>query len=263
MTASLQERFVATLDELELPEADLVTPVMLSVVEERRGSVPRPRMAIGFALVILVVALILAIEPTREAVADFFGIGTTRVEIVPEEDLSADLPGNAELTATTQRSTLTADSSEANTIDGTEPAVDADPIPMLGSPVEVADLGVARGRRYTWPADEDLPPLGDTETGLILSVRRAEGPLDVKRVASEAELVMVSIDYAGVPTVGLWIGSDHELITAGSTEPVLSEQVLLWAADGIQYRLEGDLPVDRMQQLAQSVEGGTDLLQPG
>ena len=69
--------------------------------------------------------------------------------------------------------------------------------------------------------------------------------------------------YAGIPTIALWIGSDHELVAAGTGGPELSEQVLIWETGGIQYRLEGELPLDRMTELAQEVQGGTELLRPG
>ena len=49
---------------------------------------PRSRrwLAIAAAIVALLVGATLAITPVREAVADFLGIGSTTVEVVPESE---------------------------------------------------------------------------------------------------------------------------------------------------------------------------------
>ena len=261
MSLTLEERFAATIDELELPEADLVTAVMTRVVEPRRTA-PRPRrLAIVGVVAVIVIGLTLAIEPAREAVANRLGLGATKVEVIPTGELSSGLPSNA-TTAPDSSSSTAGDVTSTANADAPDPLA-SDPIHELGPPSGFDDAGLGRGRRFTWPAGPRLDPLGDSDVGAILSVRIAEGELDLKRLLGDAELEFVLLDIGSVPINAMWIGAEHEYIAAGSEGPVLSDKVLIWVVDGLQYRLEANLPRDEMIELAEGTEGGTDLLRPG
>jgi hypothetical protein len=93
-----------------------------------------------------------------------------------------------------------------------------------------------------------LPAAGDTGIGLILTQReeRSDAYQGVKTVSPETEVEAVFVD--GVH--GFWIeGTPHTLVLVDETGMEreetrrLAANVLLWAKDGISYRLEttGDL----------------------
>ena len=261
MSIHLEEQFAATIDELDLPDVDLVAAVVTAVVEPPAG-VRRPRrLAIAAAIVVAVVALTLAVEPAREAVADWLGLGSTRGEIVPTGELSDGLPANAETEPGAPAAGDAADDQSAPEVSNHSEV--RNPIPELGPPTAVADVSVARGRRFTWPAGAGLAPLAGSDVGAILSVRVAEGELDLKRLLGDPELEFLTIALDGAELPALWIGSEHEYVAAGTDDPVLADRVLIWVVDGLQYRLEADLPLDEMTALAGATEEGTDLLRPG
>jgi len=86
---SLENRFVATLDELDIPDAQLAESVLADVARRRTrrySSSPLPRLGRAFAaLIVLSVGIVMLVEPARSAVADWLGIGATRVEVVPSD----------------------------------------------------------------------------------------------------------------------------------------------------------------------------------
>lgn len=253
---ALQDRFVATLDDLDLPQRQLVRPVLAEIVRLEHQPARSPwwqgedrRLGLAFALAVLAVSLtILAVAPTRQAVAGWLGIGSTKINVVP--------PTSSPV------SDLRSPSAESLGDDVESPA---DPIPGLGAPDAVRDQP-DRGRSYTWEAGQSLPALGDTDIGVVLSVRPGDGDLfsDVKSVGQDVDVEFVIVEVGDEATVlGLWIGGTHELIAGSSAPPVVAERVLLWVADAIEYRLETDLSLAEVLDLAASIQGGTDLLPPG
>ncbi len=243
---SLEERFVDAVDHLELPEVDL-SPGVLAQLDGGRHRTDWPRrLAIAAAVALLAAAAAtLAIEPAREAVADWLGIGATKVEIDPGGSGPADLPPSA-------------------TLDPGQPSdVALDPLPPLDPPDTTSDLRTGRGRRFGWSAGPDLPPLGGTEVGAVLSVRTVDGALDMKSLFGDELIQDVLLDVDGSPISALWIGASHEYLAADAVGPAVAEQVLLWVVGDVQFRLEADLALDEMIRLAEAVTGGTDLLQPG
>jgi len=141
--------------------------------------------------------------------------------------------------------------------------VDVNPIPQLGSPAGVFDGPTARGHTFTWAADEARPGLADTDVGVVLSVRSTEGDLSVKTIPGDTQAEFVTVEFQGADVAALWIDGTHELLAAGSAQPVVAERVLIWESGGVQYRLEADVDLAGARELAAWVEGGTDLLQPG
>lgn len=265
----LEDRFVRAIEDLDLPEVDLVDAVLAEVAarpagRERRGFRPfarparpwsaPPRLAWALAAALLVAtAAVLFVEPARTTVANWFGIGATRVDTDPA------VPPVTTDSAPTGSDPAPAPATAAL---GTPVEITADPIPLLGPPTAAYDRPVARGRAYTWPADGDRPALPGSDIGTLLSVRSVDGPIDVKTVLHDDVRVVV-VDVDGVPVPALWLDGTHELLAAGAAEPVLAERVLLWQVGGVQYRLESELELTEALRLAAAVEGGTGLLQPG
>lgn len=255
---ALQDRFVAALDDLDLPQRQLVHPVLAEIVRPERQPARSPwwqgevrRLGIAFALAVSVVSLtILAVAPARHAVAGWLGIGSTKVDVVP--------PTSSPVSGSSSRSP------SAESL-GADVESSADPIPGLGVPDAVLDQP-DRGRSYTWEASQSLPPLANTDIGLVLSVRPGNEGLfsDVKSVGQDVDVDFVLVEVGDEsPVTGLWIGGTHELVAGPSSPSVVAERVLLWVADDIEYRLETGLSLAEALDLASSIQGGTDLLPAG
>lgn len=268
---SLHDRFVATLDDLDLPATDVAELVLTELSDADRSvrlthptSTRSRRTLLAMAAALVVIMCIAAITPARDAVARWFGIGSTKIEVVPPGAIDTTTPRVD--VATTVATTSVATSSET-TSSGTRATGDQlpgiKPFSALDSPVAVIDDGAGRGRSYIWTATTELPALGETDTGLTLSVRLATNDLDLKRVGSDVGVEFVTIDLSDGPVIGLWIDGTHELIAAGTERVVLAERVLLWESGGVQFRLESALSRDDAVELAASIRGGTDLLRPG
>ncbi|NOX29492.1 MAG: hypothetical protein GXP35_05510 [Actinobacteria bacterium] len=243
---SLEERIAAAFDDLDVPETDLVD----AVLSELGSPAARPtgertrRLLLAAAAAVVVVASVLAVAPAREAVARWFGIGATRVEVVP----------TAPTTDVTSRDV-------SDMLQGDIVVVDVNPIPELGPPSSVIEDD---GRRhYTWVATDDQPPIGNTGLGVVLSVRSIDGEVDLKQPSVDVGAEIGSINVDEVLVAGLWIDGTHEFLAAGSSSPVLAEKVLIWVVEGVQYRLETNLDLAEALAVAEMVHGGTELLPSG
>jgi hypothetical protein len=218
---------------LDLPEADLVDGVLARI--EAGAAAPRrsrrgARLAVAAAVAVAVLAAALAIEPSRQALADWFGIGSTIIRRVPETDLPAPRT----------RPDLGRE----------EPVRPGDaPLPALGPPAAAYRRG-ADVRSYAWAASPDLPALAGSDLGAVLGVRPAEGVPVTKLVPTGDPVEGVSV--GGV--LGLWIPGDHVLLGPDGT-PTKAERVLLWVKDGREYRLEANIDRDRAVALAEKVAG--------
>jgi hypothetical protein len=216
---------------LDLPDVDLVDGVLARLpadgsVSRRRG----PRLVVAAAVVVAVLAAVLAFEPSRDALAHWFGIGATVVRRVPATDMPVprtrpDLgaavplrPGDA-------------------------------PLPALGPPV-AAYLRAPDIRSYAWPPSPDLPALAGSDLGAVLSVRPVGGDPVTKLVPVGDPVEGVSIGGA----LGLWIPGDHVLLGPDGT-PTGAQRVLLWVKGEREYRLETNLDRARAVALAEKVAG--------
>jgi hypothetical protein len=214
---------------------------------------------LAVAASLVVVVTVIAVTPARDAVARWFGIGSTQIEIVPTTAPGQDAAG-----------TSAAEPGEANinTVVGATDVLEivqsnADPIPALGLPETAFDGSAGRGRSYVWAATDDLLALPGSDLGLVLSVRLTDGVLDGKRVVVDVAIENVLIGSPTGPIRAIWIAGSHDYLAAGTERAVTAERVLLWEVDGLQYRLESRLTLDASVELAQLVVGGTELLQPG
>ncbi|MGI9608897.1 MAG: hypothetical protein ACR2NL_01245 [Acidimicrobiia bacterium] len=248
----LETRIYESIDRLAIPEVDL-TEAVLAELPQTRGLAPRSRRAVSVAIAALVVlAGLLVITPTREALADWLGIGATEIRTVPEQSLpeKESTESLGELVTT------------ENTAAVTNLTATTSPIPSLDQPAAVFDDD-SRGRSYVWPSSESLPPIADSEIGAVLSVRPADRVLSAKLIASDVAFGPVEIAGLGDGTLAFWIGGEHVLLQAGSSRPVTANQVLLWVSDGVEFRLETALQLHEVSALASEIEKGTDLLTPG
>jgi|GEM_PF-3186801 len=248
---TLAERFIAALDDMAVPERDLVEPALAAVNAEASVLPLRRRMrskrvtTMAAALLLALVATV-AISPMREAVADWFGIGATQVVFDPTDDLSS-------------LSQTSVAALQGRTVDSA-----LNPLPGFEAPAAVFDLEDVRGRTYVWSVRENRPALGDTDIGVMLTGRSVDGAQATKRLVTEGvpEPVLIAVD-TGADLNGLWIADAHEFTAGGTDRPALSSSVLLWTSGTTQFRLEANLDLEAMTSLAASVDLGTDLLPPG
>ena len=149
----------------------------------------------------------------------------------------------------------------------------------LGEPVDVGDLATSAGfpprlpptlpppssawnlegrLSVVWPSSSSLPPLEERDLGLVLTEFRGDvdaGYFD-KILRTGTTIQPTEVD--GV--IGYWIsGRPHELVFVDpSGEPVFDSRrivgdTLIWAKDGITYRLETALDRDAAVELANSL----------
>ena len=216
--------------ELDLGDADLVDGVLgqIEAASAPRGARSLRWAAAAAAAVVLAIAAVI-VEPSREALAGWLGIGSTTIERVPD----ADLPESPRLPDLGMR----------------VPVGPGDtPVPSLGPP-DAVFVDDHRGRSYVWEATDTLPAVSGTDLGVILSVRSAGRDL-AKLVGEDDPVEIVRIRDG----VGLWLPADHVVLDADGV-PTAADRVLLWVEDGAEYRLETDLERPAAVALAAQVEG--------
>lgn len=247
---TLTDRFNAALDDLHLPETDLVDAVIAAIepeVDQVRS--PRRRWLIGTIAACVVAASVL-IAPVR-AVGQWLGIGATEIRVEPTVETSDPATAPQELLG-------------IETLGGDPADVALNPLPQFGEPAAVLDHRAVRARSFVWAASADNPALGESEIGVVLYVRPTAGAIDAKRLPLEDVVAeTVAIVTPNQVVSGFWIDGPHTSTRAGSDRQLLADRVLLWAIDGVQYRLEADRGRAEMIEIAQNIEGGTNLLPPG
>lgn len=102
-------------------------------------------------------------------------------------------------------------------------------------------------------ADEALPPIGTSDVGLLLT-QRPSTPDDVwlgKRLADGGTVHVTRVD--GIEA--LWIEGTHQLITLADGDDAQrpAANVLSWHVDGITYRIESSLSLERTLEIAKSL----------
>lgn len=219
----------ATPDERAVTDADAIpeaagraTPTL------GRWRDPRPWLgAAAVALVFLIAGAVVA--PVREAVADWLGIGSTRIETGSADDRLADLP---ELRA------------------GLSPVDPGEAAAILGR-----SLPEVRDPRLGEPATLVGPP---SEGGVVLAWEpgatslwiRSDEPIRPDRAKRGVDAGAIEwIDDLGDGAV--LVAGDHVLETP--VRRVAASSALLWTDDGVEYRLESDLDRDTMLAIARSI----------
>jgi hypothetical protein len=191
----------------------------------------RQGMAVA-AAVVLVVALAVGalVAPVREAVADWLGLGSTRIEQTP--DGRSDPAGLPSLDATLVPVTPAAAAAELG-----QPLPEIDTT-LLGAPNLVA-----------------LAPEG----GVIMGWDQGETTLWVRRLGDPADVWMhklASLDVRieqvdGLGDAALSVEGDHVLATPDRR--LAADTVVLWIDVGLEYRLESDLDLETMLDIARAV----------
>ena len=262
----LQAAFADAIEHLELPDVDLTPAVLDRIATDRAtsdrtaGASPaaepgsRIRRAVLVGVVaVAVLGVTLAVTPAGQAVADWFGIGSTAFEIDDPGAVEEDGSGGA----------------DSSTLDLGQPVLpipDVVPIESLGPPNAVFDHA-RRGRTYVW----------NTGTGseIRLSARSTTGStLAIKSLASADDVEFLTVEVPNEPGVprpypGVWIGAPHTLsypVEGLDLELIVDAgPVLIWVNvdDDVELRLEGATGKADAVALAAEVTEGTELLPPG
>jgi len=232
MTVWNDDRISAVLSEVgqELDcGQDSLDIVALLNIDERRS--PRQGLRLVAAAVVLLLAAgaLMVVTPTREAIADWLGIGRTRIEL-PN-------PGAGSTQAPEQR--LDTEASR------------------VGPGAAERLLGRALPEIPTLePIDFRTPPEGgvlivyaDALT-LWVQVQDEGGPVLQKTVGSGGSVTWLDDLGDG----GALVSGPHTLTTPG--RELGSDSVVLWTERGLEVRLEGDLSDAQLIELAHSVEFG-------
>jgi hypothetical protein len=194
-----------------------------------RVAVPARRavLAVAAALVLVLVGVLVTVAPAREAVAHWFGIGAVSLRSAPPDPVPS----------------------------GSDPV----PGPGAGAPVDRARIQAAIRFPVRYPTDPaaGAPVAGAVDERLpgglvvvtypsftLVQVRSGPrlDPVMAKMIGPGARLERTTV--AGAPA--FWItGEQHQvayLDEHGNTQKDTVRQagdVLLWAADGVTYRIEG------------------------
>jgi hypothetical protein len=224
-----------------------------SVWRRRTGMVrPLRPLAAAAIVVVLAVAVVLSVPATREAVADLFGLSGVGV-----------------------RSTPTAVPSPRTTLDTRldlgEPVTLDEARERASFPVSVptvAELGAPDGvyqRRQAGLESVSLvyrprpgfPAVFDTEVGVLVSeYAGTAAPYFEKLIGSEEPVTQVMVADRWP---GLYFSSPHAILVRGpdgvvhEDRPRLAASTLVWVQDGVTYRLESAVDLERALEVAASV----------
>ena len=220
----------------------------IEAVQAQRWQPVWRRLVIALSIVSIVVGVLVFSPSARQAVANLFSTAGIRIDFTtdppPATGAELDLGERINLADIAQQLDFVLRHPA-----GEEP----------GQPSEVY-LTRDGQVNMVWEGSQTLPVAGDTGVALLLTQSNAgNGPsFAYKTISPNTEVQIVMVE--GVP--GLWIeGAPHTITLLDSeANPVdvstrLAANVLLWEANGINYRLEtpGDLP---------SVLGFVDSLEP-
>ncbi|MCH7584568.1 MAG: hypothetical protein IH941_05345 [Acidobacteria bacterium] len=245
VTAALAD-LGAAIDFPPVPDLD-VTFTRLEIHPLGRVAA-RLRWAVA-AGIVAVVALVMLVTPVREAVADWLGIGRTR--IVEVDEIPADIEESI------QGLGVEVPFGEGLALFG---VVDSWPA-ALGEPDRFF-VRIREGRpselSMVWLPRQDLPEVGSTGIGALFT--RFEGTLEAptveKSVGEGTSVQLVAVGDAP----GYWIGGDaHTFGYLGKDGEVILETLrlagntLLWEEGGVSYRFESGLVQEAAITVAETV----------
>lgn len=190
----------------------------------------RSALLVAAAIAVLLLVAGAVVTPVRDAVADWLGIGSTSIEQVrgPQGDPRGLPPLAAE----------------------------AVPISAAAARAELGRaLPVVHDRRLGAPALRALP----REGGVLMIWPRGKTTLWVHRDTGESVVFVKKLynlqgqvtPISGLGELAALIDGKHVLETPARR--VAAGRVLIWVADGLEYRLESDLSRAAMLEVARSV----------
>ena len=218
----------------------------------RRIAASLRQPAFAATMVVVAASLFLMVSPSaRVAVADWLGFDDVRVTfdeppVRPQPPVGDDLRLGAKVTLAQARSLVD--------FDVLVPA-------ELGAPDEVYyQEFVSDGQiSLVYRERDDLPGARGTRVGAIVTQFEADF-LDQEfyQKFPPRRAAVQEVEVAGVR--GVWIDRPHAIIFRGADGTVdtedarLSGPSLIWEKDGIVYRLESTLPLNRAVTVAESLE---------
>ena len=223
------------------PNRDLARPALAAPSPAARpGQIKRPALVLAAVGILVIILTTAAVAPARRAVAEWLGVGATRVTVgsaqippagaslsdvlgPPLDPLSVDLAVGFRVAEPSERRTGGPPTRHAVRLNG--------------------DLGAV----LVYEASDRLPAIERSSVGLVLSQREVEGATLVTKTGSVEALDSAAVGDAPA----LWLGGPH-LLEAGP-QRLRAANVLLWVADGLEYRLESDLALTEAVAIAETI----------
>ncbi|MEA2452888.1 MAG: hypothetical protein QOG04_1598 [Actinomycetota bacterium] len=235
------------------PSTGFSTRVVARINQAPRKSSLRRFVPAFSALGVLVAAIVTFSPATRNAVADFIGIGGVHIEFGDEKDLPEPQPGAG------------LDLGDVSTLEDAQAALDFDivtpSLPALGEPDEVylesilpndGMISLVYGERDGYELS------GTSGVSVLITEFRANlarGTGFFKKMVANSTIEKVEVN--GSP--GYWIsGGPHSFYYRAngrvSEEPIrLVENVLLWVQDGVTLRIETAGSLKQALEIARSL----------
>lgn len=238
----------ASAGSVDWPEPSPGLPVRVTAQIEAQTGIIRPvwrRLATAAAIVVVLVG-VLALSPTaRQAAADLFSEAGIRIGFISE-------PSPATGAAL--------ELGEEVELGGIGESVDFVVSVPAGEGPGAPDAVYLRDGRISmvWSGTPNLPAAGGSDIGLLLAQSQSNNGPDLASKTLGSETSVRNTVVAGVPAV--WIeGAPHTftlLDAEGNPIPVttrLAANVLLWAAGGVDYRLETTSDLAAARAIAESL----------
>ena len=246
---SLERLLSETARAIEYPATpDLSARVVASLRAPVPSRVAPMRPAFGLALLVAALVLVaaLAISPSRDAIARFFGVEGSKIEFLPTP-----LPGE---TATPFPTAVVNPTPDPLTV----PGVDLERLPELAGFVaalpEVTDQRIESNLLF-YGRD---PVVVHRYPGFDLWQSRIEGFASFgKSVRPDGSVDEVEV--GGVP--GLWVtGAEHIVSYSDSggahipaSQRIVDRSTLIWRTDAFFYRIETDLSLEEALRIAETL----------
>lgn len=240
-----ERRLIDLGERLDWPEtADLTKAVQDRVSAPRPTHRPQRRLSWAVAAAMIVaISFLASLAPVRQAAAGLLGILGIRIEQTGPivDGLGFDL-----------------DLGAAVTLEEAQAMVDF-PLrrPDNLSPPDVIYLDPGKAIvSMVWSANDDLPDVGDTGVGLILTQFRGDSGGFVKQAPPDATVIEATVG----DDPGFWIeGGPHALTYVDAAGEVQSDttrlagNVLIWPHLGVSHRLESMLDLGASAVIAESL----------
>jgi RNA polymerase sigma factor (sigma-70 family) len=228
-------RHVERLSEREMAAALDCAPGTVKSRLSRATVRLRLQLATVIAVVVVVSLAVGLIAPVREAVADWLGIGSTRVDHEPVEE-GRKRPAVGEGLSPATAAEVDRELGATPTSLGLDTS-DLGPAPLVAlAPEGGVVLAWSEGATTLWVR----PKAGDGQPAATFLKRPAGAPgLGVR-------------DVSGLGDEALVIEGAHVLDTPGRS--LAATTVVLWLDGGREFRLEASVPADRLVAIAQSFD---------